>query len=45
MLSGRPRTGSEVVFGRIRAKAAFSQNSGGKNDFFGSRKAILRSGR
>ena len=45
MLSGSPRTGSEVVFGRIRAKAGFSQNSGEKIDFFGPRKAILSSRR
>ena len=45
MLSGRPRIGSEVVFGRSRSKAGVSQNSGEKIDFFGSRKAILRSRR
>ena len=45
MWSGSPRTGSEVVYGRIRAKAAFPQNSGEKIDFFGPRKAILSSRR
>ena len=45
MLSGSRRTGSEVVFGRSTAKAGYSQNSGEKIDFFGSRKSILRSRR